>query len=300
MRTKIEEMGLDLYNALRGPLSQMETTEEMDNFKINEKIGGMNTDIIAECMRCAQINIKSAESIKRTGIQMDWEKINHYNNLIIEACKNRIKEENKMTKANAQVQVIEIEVNGIKYTQTRPGYYYKKTEDGQKRIPKTEWEQAFDEYTRVDEADEEWDTEAEVEARKDAEDAKDRETEENFNKKDEPKKAKKARRSKDVAFEMDTLAGHITLTAKQADFIHHIPDTCFYENGLDSTMWCDVLADEIGGQFAGKPMTVGAMISTLREKNLIYVQVDKVNGRKAKYFGFTELGRVVAQKLGLN
>lgn len=298
MRTKIEEMGLDLYNALRGPLSRMETTEEMDNFKIDEMISGMNTNIVAECMRCAQTNIESAESMIRAGVQMNWAMIDYYNNLIIEACKNRIKEENEMTKANAQVQVIEIEVDGIKYTQTRPGYYYKKTEDGQKRIPKTEWEQAFGEYTaQVDEADEEWDTEAEVEARKDAEEAKDRETEENFNKKNEPKKA---RRSKDVAFEMDTLAGHITLTAKQVDFIHHIPDTCFYENGLDSTMWCDVLADEIGGQFAGKPMTVGAMISTLREKNLIYVQVDKVNGRKAKYFGFTELGRVIAQKLGLN
>ena len=226
-----------------------------------------------------------------------------------------------MTKANAQCNIIEITVDGIKYTQTRPGYYYKKTEDGHKRIPKSEWEQAFDKYTEISKVDEEWDMGQEIEDRK-AEQEKaqaesDKMAEDAVNGKaknpaneeirkmgkiHEQKKApiKKARRSKDVAFEMDTIEGHITLTAKQVDFIKHIPDTCFYEHGLESTPWCDVLADEIGGQFAGKPMTVGAMISTLREKNLIYVGMDHINGKKAKYFGFTTVGQVVAKKLGLN
>lgn len=113
--------------------------------------------------------------------------------------------------------------------------------------------------------------------------------------------SKKARKSKDIAYEYRVAGGtSLTLTSKQVDFIHHIPDTCFYETGLDSTPWCDVLADEIGGQFAGKPMTVGAMISTLREKELIYVGVAKVNGRKAKFFGFTDLGKEIAKELGLN
>lgn len=113
-------------------------------------------------------------------------------------------------------------------------------------------------------------------------------------------KAKKARKSKDVAFSYcPNGTDVITLTAKQVDFIKHIPDTNFYENGLDSTPWCDILADEIGGQFAGKPMTVGAMISTLREKSLIRVGVDKVNGKRAKYFAFTDMGKQVATELGL-
>lgn len=116
----------------------------------------------------------------------------------------------------------------------------------------------------------------------------------------EEPKAKKVRRSKDVAFSCLYLDKEITLTAKQVDFIHHIPDTSFYENGLDSTPWCDVLADEIGGQFAGKPMTVGAMISTLREKGLIYVGTDRINNKKAKYFGFTPIGAAIAEQLGLN
>lgn len=127
-------------------------------------------------------------------------------------------------------------------------------------------------------------------------------TEIDIPRKKETKRASKPRKSKDVAFEHTFKNGKVvTLTAKQVDFIKHIPDTCFYENGLESTMWCDVLADEIGGQFAGKPMTVGAMISTLREKDVISVGVDKDrNGRKAKFFAFTDMGKKVAEELGLN
>lgn len=120
--------------------------------------------------------------------------------------------------------------------------------------------------------------------------------------KKEEKKAKKAakpRRSKDVAFEMDLLIGHITLTAKQVDFIKHLPDTNFWENGLDSEIWCDCLADEIGGQFAGKPMTVGAMISTLREKKLITMGRDTTRQGKPKFMALTDAGKAVAGKLGL-
>ena len=109
------------------------------------------------------------------------------------------------------------------------------------------------------------------------------------------KKTSKPRRSKDIAHE----SNGVTLTAKQVDFIRHISDTNFYEHGLESLVWCDVLADEIGGQFANKPMTVGAMISTLREKSLIYVATDRVNGKKVKYFGFTEAGKEIAKELGL-
>lgn len=97
MRTKIEQKGLDLYNALREPLSKMETMEEMDNFKIEL---GTNKEVIAECMKCAQINIESGKLMKRAGIDMNWEAINHYNNLIIEACNNAVNKGDKEMKKN--------------------------------------------------------------------------------------------------------------------------------------------------------------------------------------------------------
>lgn len=105
----------------------------------------------------------------------------------------------------------------------------------------------------------------------------------------------KKRKPKDVAHE----AGGVTLTAKQVDFIRHLPDTCFWEQGLDSCIWVDCLCDDIGGQFKGKPMTVGAMISTLCEKQLGERCRQKVNGRMATSFKLTELGQKIAAELGV-
>lgn len=242
------------------------------------------------------------------------------------------KEDGEMADKN-MVQITQIDVDGIRYTSTRPGYYYKKVDGKQTRIPKAEWEQVFDKWqAKVDAEEAEakkailddemaklgyhpvdsdfndfryategnaevmaWNTVYEgmewVEQQK--QDKSDKDAEDAVNGK---KKERKPRKSKDIAHESHGK----TLTSKQVDFIRHIPDTCFYENGLESTMWCDCLADEIGGQFAGKPMTVGAMISTLREKDLIYVSMDRINGKKAKFFGFTELGKEIAKELGLN
>lgn len=119
---------------------------------------------------------------------------------------------------------------------------------------------------------------------------------------EEPKKEekpKKKRRPKDIAFEMKVKDETVvTLTAKQVDFLHHVPDTCFFE-GAESGVWVDCLCDEIGGQFAGKPMTVGAMVSTLREKNIVTVGVERVNGHKAKFFEFTDLGKTVLRDLDI-
>lgn len=108
-------------------------------------------------------------------------------------------------------------------------------------------------------------------------------------------KEKRTRKSKDIAYD----GNGITLTAKQVDFIRHLPDTCFWERGLDSALWTDVLADEIGGQFEGKPMTVGAMISTICEKGLANRATDRINGRKATFMVLTDLGKNVAAELGL-
>lgn len=200
-------------------------------------------------------------------------------------------------------------VNGIEYIETEKGYFYKVEAGKKSRIKKAEYEQAFDELCEqtseqmdaeengLNEQVDQWMDEIEADMKKKAEEqaASDKEAEDAVNKKAETKKASKPRKSKDIAHE----SNGVTLTAKQVDFIKHIPDTCFYEHGLDSTPWCDVLADEIGGQFAGKPMTVGAMISTLREKNLISVGQDRVNGKKCKFFQFTELGKQIAKELGL-
>lgn len=99
--------------------------------------------------------------------------------------------------------------------------------------------------------------------------------------------------------EFDHEGVKIILTPKQVDFIKHLPDTCFWENGTDSQIWVDCLCDEIGGQFAARPMTVGAMISTLCEKGLGARAKDRINGRRAISFRLTELGQKIAKELGL-
>ena len=118
---------------------------------------------------------------------------------------------------------------------------------------------------------------------------------------EEPKapKAKRVRKPKDIGHTSTAVEG-VTLTAKQVDFIRHLPDTCFWEHGLDSAIWVDCLCDDIGGQFKGKPMTVGAMISTLCEKGLGTRCKQRVNGKKATSFELTENGKLVAAELGLN
>lgn len=178
------------------------------------------------------------------------------------------------------------------------------------RISKAKFEEAqreFEAVKAIEEAQESADTEAakefdqwaaeadaEYQTRKDLQEAKDEANYEAETSK--PKKTRKPRRSKDIAYE-----GHgVTLTAKQVDFLRHLPDTCFWENGLDSGIWTDVLADEIGGQFKDKPMTTGAMLSTICEKGLGERVKDRINNRKATAFYLTELGKAVAAELGVH
>lgn len=183
-------------------------------------------------------------------------------------------------------------------------YFYKSTGGFDKkgnplmmRIGKHVWEQAWDEFMAED-ADA-WDDVEEITNRKKMQEEKqiesDKMAEETINKKT-TKKASKPRKSKDIALEVEGK----TLTSKQVDFLKETAKTSFFEHGEENTLWCDVLADEIGGQFANKPMTVGAMISTLKEKEIITVGKERVNGHLAKYFAFTELGRKVVVELGLN
>lgn len=114
------------------------------------------------------------------------------------------------------------------------------------------------------------------------------------------KKAAKPRRSKDVGFEYSENGETVvTLTAKQADFILHIADTDFWTGDYSDGIFVDVLCDQIGGQFEGKPMTVGAMISTLCEKGLGGRCRDTSRQGKPIVFGFTTLGVKVAMAVGL-
>lgn len=175
--------------------------------------------------------------------------------------------------------------NNAEYKQNEKGNRYYKVVDGKTtRIGKDEFFHAMGCYSN------EWEQEADKEAA-------DREAKQERDAEEAEKKVRKPRRSKDIAFEHEKSG--ITLTAKQVDFIKHLPDTCFWEHGLDSTPWTDVLCDEIGGQFAGKPMTVGAIISTLCEKEIAYRAKDRINNRTCTYMGLTEIGKEIAKELGL-
>lgn len=97
----------------------------------------------------------------------------------------------------------------------------------------------------------------------------------------------RARKPKDVGFEH----GGVTLTSKQADFLRELDgcDTWTWGHGG----WTDMIVDEIGGQFAGKPMTVGAMVSTLCEKGLASRSKEKRDGRAVTAFVMTKEGMKV-------
>jgi DNA-binding MarR family transcriptional regulator len=234
-----------------------------------------------------------------------------------------IKEVNKAPNKEDKIMTT-FTINGTVYESNEKGnYFYKSTGKMDKkgnpimmRISQAVYEQAFDQYVKeaadVAEAQEpmDWEREAdaEYEERLQKQAESDRAAEEAVNKKTSrkdphraiDKEMKKTRRSKDVAFEYcpngtDTT----TLTAKQVQFLKLLPKTCFWEEGVESTLWCDILADEIGGQFAGKPMTVGAMISTLREKGLVNVSRDLDRKGHPKFMVLTDMGKQVATELGL-
>lgn len=87
-----------------------------------------------------------------------------------------------------------------------------------------------------------------------------------------------------------------TLTANQAMFLSAISKI---EGAFESErrVITDVVVDGIGGKFEGKPMTVGAMVSTLREKGLVQIERVKVDGFNRKYMVFTDLGYSVFQEV---
>ena len=204
--------------------------------------------------------------------------------------------------------------NGAIYTKSESGYCYK-TIDGKKtRIKQAEYDEAYNAYTdqaihdklaavinkaENPELSEEF-VENAIESHEESIESEEvREAALNAQGQEKPKRKPTKRIPKSVGYRKTHGETEVILTEKQVDFLRHLPDTCFWEDGTNSEVWVDCLCDEIGGQFKGKPMTVGAMISTLCEKGLGYRAKGKVNNKKCTSFGLTELGKMVAEDLGL-
>jgi hypothetical protein len=185
------------------------------------------------------------------------------------------------------------EIGERTYHNNGNGYFYLITEGKKTRIKRTEFEEAYNEFLEMNLSEAKEATEKSVENEAVLEAA------ENAQGQGKAKRTYKKRTPKDVDYRKTFNDTEITLTRKQVDFLYHISDTCYWEQGLDSAIWIDCLCDEIGGEFAGKPMTVGAMVSTLCEKGVCERWKEKVNGKKCTALALTELGKLVAKDLGL-
>lgn len=206
--------------------------------------------------------------------------------------------------------------NGRNYAQNEKGNrFYKQGDDGKYiRISQRAYEEVFTKFLEktTEKIELEDDTNiiaeygaemAQEEAKEDAEDTQNTEAPAPASDaKKTPKKAKKNTRKKKVqvgGFEFQEGEIHLILTPKQLDFLRHLSDSTFWQNGAQSTLWIDILCDEITGQFEGKPMTVGAMVSTLREKGILAVALGRLENKKAKYVELTDLGQRVAILIGI-
>lgn len=95
----------------------------------------------------------------------------------------------------------------------------------------------------------------------------------------------------------DTLEGkRVLLTPKQTEFMERLEENETWEQD-DSGRWyygdhyAECLSDTMS------PMSVGAMITTLREKGVIRTEYARVDGRRVCKFQLTELGLLVYNKL---
>lgn len=184
--------------------------------------------------------------------------------------------------------------NNATYTTNGKGYYYKEDQNGKIRIKATEFEEAF-ERACEERKNEEAIQEATENAQKSTENTN--ATKSPTTSKSTKKSKRKPKKNAFFTAVVDDGATEITLTEKQVIFIETIPNDDFYQNGLESGIWIDNFCDTISDTM--NPMAVGAMVSTLREKNLIRVGESRMNGKKCRFFEFTELGKIVAQQIGL-
>ena len=117
----------------------------------------------------------------------------------------------------------------------------------------------------------------------------------------EPTKGKSTTRGKlQPGGHEDTFEGkRVLLTPKQVEFVRRISEIeemYHYDTGT----WypADVYTECLSNTMS--PTSVGAMITTLREKGVIRTEYSKVGGRRVCRFQLTELGQYVYNKLSSN
>jgi DNA-binding MarR family transcriptional regulator len=196
--------------------------------------------------------------------------------------------------------------DGITYESTPNGRFYGTVNGKKTRIGKAAFECEFKRYIKgqaeedqFEEKMEQFEEDVTTEELKEIEKEIKKEAKKAAAKKEKKPSKPKAKKIQIGGMEFDHKGVKIILTPKQVDFIKHLPDTSFWENGVQSEIWIDCLCDEIGGQFAARPMTVGAMISTLCEKGLGMRATNRRENRKCVSFQLTELGQKIAKNLGL-
>lgn len=114
----------------------------------------------------------------------------------------------------------------------------------------------------------------------------------------EPTKGKSTTRGKlQPGGHEDTFEGkRVLLTPKQVEFVRRISEIEEMYH-CDTGTWypADVYTECLSNTMS--PTSVGAMITTLREKGVIRTEYSKVGGRKICRFQLTELGQYVYNKL---
>lgn len=194
-------------------------------------------------------------------------------------------------------------INNIGYNTNEKGNYFFKIENEKAaRIGRAEYEAAFEQYTNetADDEELEFNEDAAIrEVKKEMEEASDHAAEEAVNR---PKK-KISRSLRNAAHRVEVDGQEIGLTEKHVMFFTSLPKCSFWDDGLDSSVWIFDVRETLA-QAGMMGMTVGAMISTLREKGLLRVmlgEVNSVNGRtrREKYMELTETGKKVVEALGV-
>ena len=88
----------------------------------------------------------------------------------------------------------------------------------------------------------------------------------------------------------------VQLTSKQLEFIERLSENPDWEEfEMDGEYLSSQYAEELSGTM--NSMTVGAVITTLREKKLLVTTKKKIGAIKCSYFRLTELGKEVYEKL---
>jgi len=90
-------------------------------------------------------------------------------------------------------------------------------------------------------------------------------------------------------------AKEFKLTELQQVFLNNMKNDTFYEQGLDSVLWVDIYLDTLEELGHGR-MTMGAIVSTLKEKGVINITSGAREKRKdVKAFYLSALGQLIME-----